>query len=86
MKSFWLTGSIIFMVMILIVAFENIQAQCSYVNFLFYEVGTEVSPLFTFMGISLLGMITGFFLFGMVNSVFKSSAEEEEDNSEIATM
>lgn len=77
MKAFWLTGTILFSVLILIVAFENIGSSCSSVNFLFYQVGSDVSPTFTFFGIAILGGITGMFIFGLLNSIFAKPIDDE---------
>lgn len=86
MKGFWLTGSIVFAVLILVVVFENIQATCSSVYFLFYGVGADVSPTFTFFGMALLGVILGGFLFGLINSLFAKPSEDDEEDSSSKTM
>ncbi|MFH1720076.1 MAG: hypothetical protein ABH856_00490 [Patescibacteria group bacterium] len=85
MKAFWLTGTIVFLVLILIVAFGNIQAQCTYVTFLFYEVGSNIAPTFTFFGMAMIGMITGVCVAGLFNSLFAKPAEEDEEDDS-ATM
>lgn len=75
MKAFFLTGSIIFTVLILILGFENLGASCN--GFLFLFSGLE-SPFFIVMGLCMLGMITGIFYTGLVLQLLQSGKEEEE--------
>ena len=57
MKALYLALSIIFTALILILAFENIQAQCSGMFFFFYDV--KSNPTIVTLTIALLGIITG---------------------------
>ncbi len=77
MKTFYLTGSIVFTVLILIIAFENIGAQCSYVNILFYEV--PFGPTFLFLLIAIIGIITGAMYHAFLTRLFAGSDEEENE-------
>ncbi len=76
MKAFFLTGSIIFTVLILILAFENIGASMSGLNFLFYPV--DMNPTVVILGISVLGIITGVLYHSFLSRILGSSEEEEE--------
>lgn len=76
MKAFYLTGSIIFTVLILILAFENIGAQITGLNFLFYPV--DMNPTIVILGISVLGIITGVLYHSFLSRVLGTDEEEEE--------
>lgn len=75
MRAFFLTGSIIFTVLILILAFENIGASVQ--NFLFLFMGVE-SAFFVVLGLSMLGVIAGVFYTGLVTSLLRSGKDDEE--------
>jgi len=76
MKAFYLTASIICTVVILILAFENINANCSGLKFLFYDV--RVSPTVTTLGIAVVGILTGAFYHAFLAKVFETTDEEED--------
>lgn len=76
MKAFYLIGSIIFTVIILIVAFQNFGASFDGFTVFFSELDTN-GTLIVF-GIALLGIFAGGFYFGFLNSLLKSGEEEEE--------
>ncbi len=76
MKAFYLVASVIFTVLILILAFENIAAQCSNMLFFFYNV--KSNPTIVTLGIAVIGIITGVFYHAFLSSVFASSDEEED--------
>lgn len=78
MKILYLAGSFISFVIILVLAFENIQASCNYLNFFFWEL-PAVSPTFILFGSSFLGMIAGGLVTMTLLSFFGSSDEDEED-------
>ena len=75
MKAFFLTGSIMFTVLILILAFENLGATVT--GFLFVFTGID-SPFFIVMGLSMIGILTGIFYTGLVTALLRSGNEEEE--------
>lgn len=82
MKIFYLTGAVIFTVLILIISFENIAASCQWMNFFFIEINANTSPTFLIMGNAFLGVIAGIFYFGFIHALIKGmnkSEEEEED-------
>lgn len=76
MKAFYLTASIIFTVLILILAFENIGAQCSGLNFFFYSIGQ--SPTIVILGIAVIGIITGAFYHAFLSRILSSTPEDDE--------
>lgn len=82
MKFFYLTGAIIFTVIILIVGFENSQAQCSFISIFFNDISPSMSPAFLFFGVAGLGIITGVFYFGFLTSLLKEGNEEEDDSTD----
>lgn len=76
MKGFFIAGSVLFTVLILILAFENISGSCQSFLFLFYEMPMGTSPFFIVAGLSLLGAIAGVFYTGLVLHLIKSKDEE----------
>ena len=76
MKAFYLTASIVFTVLILILAFENIGAQCSSLNFFFYAIGQ--GPTMVILGIAVIGIITGAFYHAFLSRVLSSTPEDDE--------
>ncbi len=79
MKGFFLTGSIIFTVLILIIAFENIGAACQGFMFLFTTLPQGTSSFFIVAGLAVLGGITGIFYTGLVLQLLRSANKDEED-------
>lgn len=77
MKVFFLVGSIIFTVLILIVAFQNFGATFNGFTVFFTEI--EANGTLVVFGISLLGIFAGGFYFGFLNSLMKGSQEDEEE-------
>ncbi|MBD3360230.1 hypothetical protein GF366_00340 [Candidatus Peregrinibacteria bacterium] len=77
MKALYLTLSIIFTALILILAFENIGAQCSNMNFFFFPL--RQNPTIVFLGIAVIGIITGLFYHAFIIRVLAGPAEDEED-------
>jgi len=78
LKNFFLTGSIVLIVIILIVAFQNIGAQCSFITYFFFGVDASTPPTILIFIISLLGIFTGIMLTGLFMSM--TSREEDEEN------
>lgn len=78
MKALYLTGSIIFTVLILILAFENIGAQCSNLNFFFYPILS--SPTIVFLGLAAIGVITGALYHAFIAKVFETGESDDEQD------
>lgn len=76
MKIFFLTGSILFTVFILILAFENIALSVN--GFLFIFVPID-NPFFIVMSTAGIGVFAGMFYAALVSSVLNSRDEEEEE-------
>lgn len=79
MKILYLVGALISFVIILIIAFENIQSSCNYLTFFFWELSASVSPTFVLLGTSIFGMVTGALATLAAVSLFGSSDEDEDD-------
>jgi hypothetical protein len=77
MKTFYLTGAIIFTVLVLVLAFENISAQCSNMFFFFFPIRSN--PTVVSLAIAALGVITGIFYHGFFTKFFAESSDEESD-------
>ena len=78
MKAFYLVGSIIFTVIILIISFENIQSQCSGLVLFFYEI--DQNPTIVILSVAVLGIVTGAMYHAFVSRVL-TSPEDEEDQT-----
>lgn len=74
---FYLTGSVILTVLILILAFENIAASCAQLIFFFYPL--KQSPTLIFLGIAVLGVITGAFYHAFISRFLGTKDEEENE-------
>ncbi len=75
MKAFFLTGSIVFVVLILILTFQNLGARVQYFYFLFFDF---TNPFLMVTGIALIGMVTGALLTGLILTLAKGDSSEEE--------
>ncbi len=82
MRYFYLTASIIFTVIILIVGFENVQAQCNYISVFFTEISPQTAPTFLAFGMAALGIVTGACYFGFINAFFSQNEEDEDAPSD----
>lgn len=76
MKGFFLVGSIIFTVLILIIAFQNIGT--SFADFTIFFSQVSANGTIVVFGLALLGIFAGGFYFGFLNSLLKSSQEDED--------
>jgi len=76
MKVFFLVGSIIFTVLILIVGFQNFSSTFN--GFTVFFTSVQANGTLVVFGIALLGIFAGGFYFGFLNSLLKSSAVDEE--------
>lgn len=79
MKTFYLTGAIVMTSVILILAFENIQATCNYMTFFFYEVSAQTPPTMTILFEAVLGIIAGIFYTQLAHAWMKPAEDEEDD-------
>ena len=82
MRALYLIGSIISFVIILVLAFENIQASCTYLTFFFWELDSSVTPTFILFGAAVVGMVAGGFLTLMATSFLNDSSEDDDDEEE----
>lgn len=76
MKAFYLVGSVIFTVLILIIGFQNFGSTFNGFTVFFAEIDSN-GTLVVF-GIALLGIFAGGFYYGFLTSLLKSSQEDEE--------
>ncbi|EKD93103.1 MAG: hypothetical protein ACD_28C00244G0010 [uncultured bacterium] len=81
MKALYLAGTMLSLVVILILAFENIQASCNYLIFFFWELPSDITPTMILFGSAFMGMVSGVFLTLFATSVLGKSEEEEEDEN-----
>jgi len=79
MKAFFLTGSIVFTVLALILAFENMGATCT--GFLLVFLPVESSFMMT-IALTFVGIVTGLFYAGLISSLLKSGQDEEPAGAE----
>ena len=78
MKAFYLIGSIILTVVILIISFGNIQSECTSLVLFFHEV--DQSPTIIILAVSVLGMITGAMYHAFVSRVLSTPESEDEQS------
>jgi len=76
MKAVYLILSIIFTVLILVLSFENIAAQCSNLNIFFWPV--QQNPTIIFLALAVLGILTGVFYHSFFGKLMESTEEEED--------
>lgn len=76
MKAFYLTMSIILTVVILLIAFGNIGAQCSQLKFFFSDIRWNPTVLFLFIAVT--GIVTGAFYHAFLARLFSTSEEDED--------
>lgn len=81
MKILYAAGSALSLIVILVLAFENIQSSCQYLMFFFWELPTNVSPTIVIFVTALGGMVAGSLttLFLTATLGAKSDDEESED-------
>lgn len=77
MKGIYLALSIIFTVIVLVLSFENISAQCSNLNLLFFPIRSN--PTIVLLGTAVVGVITGMFYHAFLAKVFETSPEDEDE-------
>lgn len=78
LRVFFLSGSVVLSIIILIIAFQNIQAQCSFVTFFFFPIDQSTSPTLMAFGIALIGVLTGIFYMGFMMSFVARDEEDDE--------
>lgn len=76
MKAFYLTGSIIFTVLILILAFGNVSAQCGQLVFFFFPV--KQNPTIVFLALAVIGIITGLFYHAFIGKMLEVSDSDQD--------
>lgn len=79
MKVFFLSGSILFTVLILIVAFENIALSVNNFLFIFIPMG---NPFLIVMSTAGIGIFAGIFYAGLVTTLLHNREDEEEFGAE----
>ncbi|MBT5016605.1 hypothetical protein HN748_06420 [Candidatus Peregrinibacteria bacterium] len=79
MRALYLIGSVMSFVIILILAFENIQASCNYLTFFFWEISSGVAPTFVLFGSAIVGMVAGSFMTLLASSFLAESDDDEDD-------
>ena len=66
-------------VIILILAFENVQATCTYLTFFLTELSSSVAPTFVLFGAAFMGMICGGFTTMFLVSLFNKNEDDDDD-------
>jgi len=77
MKALYMFFSIAFTVLILVLSFENISAQCSNLNIFFWPV--RQNPTVVFLALAVLGILTGVFYHAFFSKLMEVSDEEEDE-------
>ena len=79
MKAFFLTGSIVFTVIILILAFENMGLSCN--GFLYVFIPFD-SPFMMVLALSITGIFSGVFYTGLIMNMIGNKGDEEAPGNE----
>lgn len=79
MKAFYLTLSIVFTTLILVLAFENLNALCSNLNFFAYNTGQN--PTIIILAIAVIGMFTGACYHAFITRVMASGDDSADESS-----
>ena len=77
MKALYLSLSVILTVLILILAFENITADCQQILFLFFPI--KSNPTFLTFGVAVLGILTGMVYHAFLNKTLEEPEENADD-------
>lgn len=77
MKTFYLIGSILLTVAILVVSFGNIQANIS--NFTVFFFSVNANPTIILLGMAALGILTGFLYHAFLSKLFADTDSEEQE-------
>ena len=77
MKAFFLTGSIVTTVLILILAFENMYVSLTNFTFIFASAS---SSFLVVLGLCFVGVIAGIFYSGLIQQLLKSEDTESGGN------
>lgn len=77
LRVFFLSGTIVLFIILMIVGFQNFLAQCNFITFFFFPIDPQTSPTILIFLVGLLGVFTGMFIMGLLMSFL--SKEEEED-------
>ena len=75
MKGFYLAGSVFLTIIMLILAFENINSMLSHFYFLFLPLG-PADGFFLVAGLESLGVLIGVFLTIFVTGLLKKGEDE----------
>ena len=75
MKAFFIAGSIVFTVLILILAFENMAANCTGFLFLFAPIS---SMFLGALALCMIGVFAGIFYAGLAIKIIQSRTQDEE--------
>ena len=76
MKTFYIVASVFFTVLILVLSFGNVGAQCSQVVFLFYPVRENITIVT--LAIAVIGVVTGAFYHALFRRITDVADEDEE--------
>ncbi|OGJ51934.1 hypothetical protein A2335_00370 [Candidatus Peregrinibacteria bacterium RIFOXYB2_FULL_32_7] len=79
MVILFITLSIIFTVLLLVLSFENIAAQCNYLQFFFTAISATSSVTFIVLTIAFLGVLTGMSYAALIWSLFRKTDDENDD-------
>jgi len=79
LRTFFLSGSIVFTIIILVIAFQNIQAQCNFVTFFFYAANSTTSPTFLVFAVSVVGILAGMLYMGLIMSFLSRGEDDDEE-------
>lgn len=81
MKLFYLTGSIVLTVIILILGFGNITASCQQLYFFYTAVNNQIPVTFLVFAVAFIGIVAGFFYGAYIRALIASSGNEDDGDT-----
>lgn len=81
MKLFYLSGSIVLTVIILILGFGNVTASCQSLFFFYTAVDNQIPVTFLVFSVAFIGVVTGFFYASYIRALIAGARDDEGEDS-----
>lgn len=78
MKTLYFTISLILTILVLVIAFGNVAANCSNLHFLFFPV--RQNPTIIFLALAFLGVLTGVFYTKYFQALLEKKEEDDDED------
>lgn len=81
MKLFYLSGSVVLTVVILVLGFGNITASCQTLFFFYKAVDNQIPVTFLVFAVAFIGIVTGFFYSSYLRALIEGAKEEDGEDT-----